>query len=188
MRREAPENSQSSVICHQSSDRGISSAGRAPALQAGGRRFDPVILHQPGEESGMRREKPSKMDFYSVLLTPYGEKVCTFFNKMEEGCIAGCRQTEAGDTVELHRRFPGEMRGSGTNECFRGRVFSQERARLWDQANKCMWWMPWRCQAKKDVQACEKLRGAGNEALIRRCPNGETHPFTERFRVQRTED
>ena len=26
--------------------RGISSAGRAPALQAGGRRFDPVILHQ----------------------------------------------------------------------------------------------------------------------------------------------
>ena len=27
-------------------DWGISSAGRAPALQAGGRRFDPVILHQ----------------------------------------------------------------------------------------------------------------------------------------------
>jgi hypothetical protein len=27
------------------SKRGISSAGRAPALQAGGRRFDPVILH-----------------------------------------------------------------------------------------------------------------------------------------------
>ena len=26
--------------------RGVSSAGRAPALQAGGRRFDPVILHQ----------------------------------------------------------------------------------------------------------------------------------------------
>ena len=26
---------------------GISSAGRAPALQAGGRRFDPDILHQP---------------------------------------------------------------------------------------------------------------------------------------------
>ena len=25
---------------------GISSAGRAPALQAGGQRFDPVILHQ----------------------------------------------------------------------------------------------------------------------------------------------
>ena len=28
------------------SKRGYSSAGRAPALQAGGQRFDPVYLHQ----------------------------------------------------------------------------------------------------------------------------------------------
>ena len=28
-------------------ERGHSSVGRAPALQAGGRRFDPVWLHQP---------------------------------------------------------------------------------------------------------------------------------------------
>jgi len=39
-----------------------------------------------------------------------------------------------------------------------------------------MWWMPWRLQAMKDVAACEKLRGAGKRALIRRCPNGETRP------------
>ena len=26
----------------------------------------------------------------------------------------------------------------------------------------------------KDVGACEKLRGAGKHAMIRRCPNGET--------------
>ena len=32
--------------CLVRGSRGISSAGRAPALQAGGRRFDPVILHQ----------------------------------------------------------------------------------------------------------------------------------------------
>ena len=31
--------------------RGCSSAGRAPALQAGGHRFDPVHLHQLSEES-----------------------------------------------------------------------------------------------------------------------------------------
>jgi len=31
--------------------RGFSSAGRAPALQAGGRRFDPVNLHQFKYES-----------------------------------------------------------------------------------------------------------------------------------------
>ena len=45
-----------------------------------------------------------------------------------------------------------------------------------DQVNKCMWWMPWRLQAMKDVEAYEKLRGAGKRTLIRRFPNGETHP------------
>ena len=35
--------------------------------------------------------------------------------------------------------------------------------------------MPWRSQAKKDVEACEKLRGAGKRAEIRRYPNGGTH-------------
>jgi len=44
-----------------------------------------------------------------------------------------------------------------------------------------MWWMPWRSQAMKDVRACEKPRGVGNEALIRGCPNGETHPSIDGF-------
>ena len=36
--------------------RGYSSAGRAPALQAGGRRFDPVILHQtPGKHQVLQK-------------------------------------------------------------------------------------------------------------------------------------
>jgi hypothetical protein len=60
------------------------------------------------------------------------------------------------------------------------RVYAQAAATrihgLWGQATKCMWWMPWRLQAMKDVAACEKLRGAGKRALIRRCPNGETRP------------
>jgi hypothetical protein len=36
--------------------------------------------------------------------------------------------------------------------------------------------MPWRQEAMKDVESCEKLREAANQALIRRCPNGETRP------------
>ena len=64
-------------------------------------------------------------------------------------------------------------------ETLKGRLF--EVLRLWDQANKCMWWMPWRLQAMKGVVACEKLRGAGKRALIRRCPNGETHPSIDGF-------
>ncbi len=44
-----------------------------------------------------------------------------------------------------------------------------------DQATKGTRWMPRRQEAKKDVGSCEKPRGAANQALIRGCPNGETH-------------
>ena len=37
--------------------------------------------------------------------------------------------------------------------------------------------MPRRLQAMKDVVGCEKSRGAVKQALIRECPNGETHLF-----------
>ena len=37
--------------------------------------------------------------------------------------------------------------------------------------------MPWQQEAMKDVVACENARGAGKLALIRACPNGETHCF-----------
>ena len=36
--------------------------------------------------------------------------------------------------------------------------------------------MPWEYWPMKDVEACDKLRGAGKQALIRRFPNGETQP------------
>ena len=50
----------------------------------------------------------------------------------------------------------------------------QERLRLYGQANKRIRRMPRRQEAMKDVSVCDKLRGADNQALIRRCPNGET--------------
>ena len=34
--------------------------------------------------------------------------------------------------------------------------------------------MPWYQEAMKEVEGCHKLRGAVNQALIRRFPNGET--------------
>ncbi len=48
---------------------------------------------------------------------------------------------------------------------------------LYDQVTKRTWWMPWRQKAMKDVEVCEKPRGADKQALIRGCPNGETHRF-----------
>ncbi len=49
---------------------------------------------------------------------------------------------------------------------------------LYGQATKRIRWMPWQLEAMKDVGACEKLWGGGNQPLIQRCPNGETHLFT----------
>ena len=54
-------------------------------------------------------------------------------------------------------------------------IFCVESLRLYGQAIKRTWWMPWQLEAKKDVVDCEKLRGAVKQALIRRYPNGETH-------------
>jgi hypothetical protein len=34
--------------------------------------------------------------------------------------------------------------------------------------------MPWHQEAMKEAEGCHKLRGAVNQAMIRRCPNGET--------------
>ncbi len=48
--------------------------------------------------------------------------------------------------------------------------------RLYGQAIKRTWWMPWQPEAMKDVVGNEMLRGAVKQALIRRCPNGETRP------------
>ena len=48
---------------------------------------------------------------------------------------------------------------------------------LYGQAEKRIWWMPWQLEAMKDVVACDKSRGVSKQALIRECPNGETHRF-----------
>jgi hypothetical protein len=42
------------------------------------------------------------------------------------------------------------------------------------QVNKGTRWMPWHQEPKKDVGACDKPRGVGNQTLIRGFPNGET--------------
>ena len=46
--------------------RGCSSVGRAPALQAGGRRFEPSQLHQQTREDRVRLLAPLKSDYQSA--------------------------------------------------------------------------------------------------------------------------
>ena len=58
---------------------GFSSAGRAPALQAGGRRFDPVILHQYFESANVSQS--TRLGFRFDLLAIIA---VSFFNNLEE--------------------------------------------------------------------------------------------------------
>ena len=53
-------------------------------------------------------------------------------------------------------------------------VILDESLRLYGQAFKRAWWMPWQLEAMKDVVGHERPRGAAKQALIRGCPNGET--------------
>ena len=47
---------------------GFSSAGRAPALQAGGQRFDPANLHQPARVIFLFRAKARQIGFIAQLV------------------------------------------------------------------------------------------------------------------------
>ena len=50
--------------------RGYSSAGRAPALQAGGQRFDPAYLHHEKQKlfnNGLRNNEPNQ---YGLIAQP----------------------------------------------------------------------------------------------------------------------
>ena len=97
--------------------RGISSAGRAPALQAGGRRFDPVILHQ--------KPKISR----GCLSLAFEESKAALFNKTEEGCVT--RAEEAGvmrcDCIDLHAADSGMKVAQRRVACS---LDSRESARL----------------------------------------------------------
>ena len=63
-------------------------------------------------------------------------------------------------------------------------AMSVAHARLYGQANKRIWWMPWQLKAMKDVVACDKPRGAGKQALIRGFPNGETRRRKASFHAE----
>ena len=58
---------------------GCSSIGRAPALQAGGHRFDPVHLHQFVDDPG----KNAELSVARLVLVFYQQAVL-IFKKMEE--------------------------------------------------------------------------------------------------------
>jgi hypothetical protein len=90
---------------------------------------------------------------------------------------------EARTRVVPLRGEPGSDRTDGETRCSALRVRALEHlensiasASIYSQVKKGLRWMPWRQEPMKDASGCEKLRGAAERALIRRCPNGETRP------------
>ena len=145
-------------------------------MQAGGQRFDPVSLHQAHVcKSSLKKRISANARRESCGFL--------FFKNLEKEV----KRSVNGLSAQMRRGQTETLIGTGcdciqrvSNSIFIEREELKRTARYChienlDQVTKCMWWMPWRSQAKKDVVACEKLRGAGKRALIRRYPNGETH-------------
>ena len=79
-----------------------------------------------------------------------------------ETMARGCEGTQKPSRGDIDLVFVAVQTGTGS-----GRH---------DQAIKGTWWMPWRQEAMKDVETCDKPRGAGKQASIRGFLNGETRP------------
>ena len=114
---------------------GISSVGRAPALQAGGHRFEPGILQRPAP---FRPRMTGKLaDPESVWAPAVFLRVSLFQRKR----LAISKVHFAPVAMDHARR-------SSWNAHYRGQVTKGAR------------WMPWREEAMKDVADCDKPRGA----------------------------
>jgi hypothetical protein len=64
---------------------GHSSAGRAPALQAGGHRFDPGWLHQDPESTSAERNE--KVSAFSMLFVLFGCSLKIWKKQGESDCL-----------------------------------------------------------------------------------------------------
>ena len=116
---------------------------RAPALQAGGRGFEPLILHR---REGARPLRGSGRPERGGSLTGWKEE------KDKEKATRGRKAARAPEKeVERSSKDTAPYRA----ERARGRA---RRA----QVNKGAWGMPWLPEAKKDAEGRERLRGGAN--------------------------
>ena len=60
---------------------GLAQLARAPALQAGGQRFESVILHHPGE--GERSNRVRNIILHSILFTLHSESIFDMLDKQD---------------------------------------------------------------------------------------------------------
>src|SRR6185436_20817530 len=89
--------------------------------------------------------------------------------------ISNCIAKRRAETRKKRWCCPGVLGSAG--EEVKGEALRIRESK----ATKGVRWMPWRQAPKKDVEHCEKPRGAVCRRYIRGCPNGETHRFVARL-------
>ena len=118
---------------------GCSSVGRAPGLQPGGHRFDPVHLHQLSPLGGRCGAKVVRRSPRSRGRKPQGE--------------GGLKSD-----FRLFDAWGAPLRGPGSLKTDSRMRPKDVHALSSGQVNKGARWMPWRQEAMKDVAGCDKLR------------------------------
>ena len=147
---------------------GRSSVGRAPALQAGGHRFDPVRLHHmPTATSSFGDcpcvgRKPSRDPALTARGLLFGMVEMVLW-RVRAACPERSGRVGGGHACDAERApSPSVVTASGVPAVGAGRAWSCAwRPDL--KRNKGIWWMPWRQEAMKDVARCEKPRGDASD-------------------------
>ena len=121
---------------------GLAQLARAPALQAGGQRFESVILHR---SLPRRRKENNDMLEVSGVKTSRSEKTQSRKLKPEQRAPTAARR----EVKEKASRRNNPKMSATTSELITERY-------------KGAWGMPWLSEAKKDVTSCEKPRRGAN--------------------------
>ena len=135
--------------------RGISSVGRAPALQAGGHRFEPGILHLAPVRSSWSAGNCWRA---AADGTGNGTAARLFDNRIDRVTTRWhfkpkCFNCVRAFSEKFIASFPFEHRHCNSELLLEVNEF-------YGQAGKGAWWMPWHRKAMKDVANCDKPRRA----------------------------
>ena len=139
-------------IINYSSHGGLAQLARAPALQAGGQRFESVILHL---SVGIPVFRVSAV-FSAVRVFRISYGIVLWH--IDTGKTVS-RLNQQQYNFDSQKYMPAVL---CRLSCFCGLVF-QSIVQCGDKASKGARWMPWLTEAMKDVISCDKLRVGAND-------------------------
>jgi hypothetical protein len=114
------------------------------------------------------RDAAAGVGWLGTLLGPEGTDVC---------CLCSLGWTGFSSYGPGHARWCvgwGSWRSGGRDRSYFENCIVDASIICSSQVIKGTRWMPWHQEPMKDVGACDKPRGVGNQTLIRGFPNGET--------------